>query len=205
MKTIKAILFDLGNVIIRFDATLFEKALEPFGKIEEGKIVDYLMESYNVNRYMEGRLTASQFYARTRRKFGLKIKFGEFFRIWNSIFFPYPEMEQIVKRLKKRYPEIRLVLISNTNEEHYEFLKKDYDILSLMDECVVSHEVGKCKPHPAIFREALKLAGTLPKNTFYTDDREDLIEAARVMGLKAYKFVGHEELRKQLAKFGITV
>ncbi|MFC1570408.1 HAD family hydrolase [Candidatus Omnitrophota bacterium] len=205
MKTIKAILFDLGNVIIRFDAAIFEKGLEPFGRIEDGKIVDYLMESYYVNRYMEGRLTASQFYTKTRKRFGLKIKFNEFFRIWNSIFFPYPEMEEIVKRLKERHPEIKLVLISNTNLEHYEFLKKDYEVLSLMDECVVSHEVGRIKPHPAIFNEALKAAGTLPKDTFYTDDREDLIEAARVMGIKAFQFVGHEELRKQLAKFGVAV
>lgn len=205
MKKVKAIFFDLGNVIVNFDPEILEEGYSRFGNIEKGKVVEYLLESKNVERYMEGRLTASQFYSKTRRLFKLKIKFGEFYELWNSIFIPNPEMEEIVKKIKEKYPEIKIVLVSNTNYEHFEFIKENYKVMELFDAHVVSHEVGKCKPDSSIFQEALKLSGTLPKDTFYTDDRADLIEAARIMGLRAFLFTGHLELKQQLAKYGIDV
>ena len=204
-KTIKAIVFDLGNVLIKFDPALLTRGFSEYGKVDEKKMTEYLLESDNINRYMAGKITSSQFYTRTKKIFRIKISYREFYEVWNSVFHPYPEMEDMVRAIREKYPEIKLVLLSNTNEEHYEFLEKEYGILEVFDECVVSHEVRRIKPHPDIFQEALRLAGSLPRETFYTDDRKDLIEAARVMGLRAYQFVGHEELRKHLAKFGIEV
>ncbi|MFH1553062.1 MAG: HAD family phosphatase [Candidatus Omnitrophota bacterium] len=204
-QLIKAILFDLGNVIVRFDAEKVEKEFGGYGKIKEGEFVDYITDSDNTNRYMEGRLTSSQFYNKTRRLFKMDIGFNEFYRVWNSMFYSYPEMEDIIKAIRKKYPDIKLVLISNTNESHYEFIREQYKILDLMNAHVVSHEVGKQKPHMDIFNEALRLAESIPKDTFYTDDRLDLIEAARVMGLRAFQFVGHDQLRKQLTKYNIHI
>ncbi|MFC1644344.1 HAD family hydrolase [Candidatus Omnitrophota bacterium] len=204
-KSLKAILFDLGNVIVRFDAEKVEKEFGACGKIKEGEFVDYITDSYNTNRYMEGKLTSSQFYNKTRRLFKMDIRFNEFYRVWNSMFYPYPEVEDIIKAISEKYPDIKLVLISNTNESHYEFIRERYKILDLMDAHVVSHEVGKQKPHTDIFNEALRLAESIPKDTFYTDDRLDLIEAARVMGIRAFQFVGHDQLREQLTKYNIHI
>ncbi|MGD2279449.1 MAG: HAD-IA family hydrolase, partial [Candidatus Omnitrophota bacterium] len=117
----------------------------------------------------------------------------------------YPEMEKIIKELKDKYPGVKLVLISNTNEAHYDFIKEKYEILKLMDKCVVSHELGRQKPHPDIFNKAMRLAGSIPKETFYTDDRPDLVSAARVMGIRAFDFTGHDSLRENLSKCGIEV
>ena len=204
-RSIKAIFFDLGNVIVRVDPVMLEGGYAAYGRIREGQIIDYFMDSDNMNRYMEGKLTSSQFYSRTRRLFKLDIRFHEFYRIWNSIFAPYPEVEEIIRTIRRDYPEIKMILVSNTNESHYEFLRDTYNILDVLDGCVVSHEGGEQKPHPAIFNEALALAGSIPRNTFYTDDRPELISAARVMGIRAFQFVGHEQLRDQLAQFGIRV
>lgn len=205
MNTIKAILLDLGNVLVKFDAAILDKGYKPYIKLKDKKFSDYIIDSDNVNRYMEGKLTSSQFYTKTCRFFKMDIDFKEFYHIWNSMFFPYPEMESLVKSLKKKYPHIKLVLISNTNEEHYEFLKKDYDVLDVFDFRIVSHEVGALKPHPDIFSIALRAGGAKPKEAFYTDDREDLIQAARTMGIRAFQFTGHENLQKQLAKYEIHI
>ncbi|MFH1664545.1 MAG: HAD family phosphatase [Candidatus Omnitrophota bacterium] len=204
-KKIKAVFFDLGNVIIRFNPEILEEGYASFGKVEKGKFVDYIMGSDNVDGYMEGKLSSSRFYTRTRRLFRLDMKYNEFYSVWNSMFFPYPEMEEIVRALKVKYPGIKLVLVSNTNEAHYEFLKKEYEILDLFDGHVVSHEVGKQKPHPAIFSEALKTAGCISKNAFFTDDRPELVEGARTMGIHAFLFTGHNDLKKQLSKYNIHV
>lgn len=204
-KTIKAIFFDLGNVIIKFDPKVLVKGYAPYSKLKELNLTDYVLDSDNINRYMEGKLSSSQFYTKTKKIFKLDMKYGDFFDVWNSIFFSYPEMEKILKKIKKNNPEIKLVLISNTNEAHYEYLEKEYGILKVFDKQILSHEVGLQKPHPGIFKEALDYAGCLPKDVFYTDDRLDLIEAARVMGIRAYQFTGHEEFLARVSKFNIKV
>jgi FMN phosphatase YigB (HAD superfamily) len=204
-KNVKAILFDLGNVIVGVDAVKLEKAYASYGKVKEGAVVDYFMESDNMNRYMEGKLTSSQFYNKTRREFKMDIKFSEFYQIWNSIFYPFPEMNDIIGVLKEKYPDIKLVLISNTNESHYEFIKQEYKILDLLDGHVVSHEMGCQKPNAKIFTEAMRVAGSIPRETIYTDDRMDLIEAARVMGICAFQFTTPEQFRKDLVKRDIHI
>lgn len=204
-KRIKAIFFDLGNVIIKFDPEVLVKGYAPYSKLDKPNLIDYVLESDNINRYMEGKMTSSQFYTKTKRLFKLDIKYSDFFNIWNSIFFGYPEMEDILKRIKKNNPELKLVLISNTNEAHYEYLEKEYGILGVFDKIILSHEVGLQKPHPDIFKEALDYAQCLPKDVFYTDDRLDLIEAARVLGIRAYQFTTHEKFLEDISKFNIKV
>jgi HAD superfamily hydrolase (TIGR01509 family) len=202
---IKAILFDLGNVVIKLNYSALQAGYGTYSKKAEKEIEDFLLDSDDINRYMEGKLSSRQFYQKVRRHFRMKIEYDEFYRIWNSMFLGYPEMEEIIKALKEKYPEIKLVLISNTNEAHYDFIKDEFDILKLLDGHVVSHDVGVQKPNAKIFSEALKLAESVPKDTFYTDDRQDLIDAARIMGIRAFQFTGHAKLREDLSKFGIDV
>ncbi|MGB2879101.1 MAG: HAD family phosphatase [Candidatus Omnitrophota bacterium] len=205
MRDIHAILLDLGNVVIKLNPSALETGYGAYSKTAEKEIEEYILDSDDMNRYMEGKLSSRQFYGKVRRRFKMNIDYDEFYGIWNSMFLGYPEMEEIIRALKEKYPEIKLILISNTNEAHYDFIKDKFDILELLDGHIVSHELGVQKPDPKIFSEAMKLAGSIPKTTFYTDDREDLISAARAMGIKAFQFTGHGGFRSQLAKYGIEV
>lgn len=206
MKQVKAILFDLGNVLVKLAMERAEKGYTGYADIKEGRFVEYLLDSRNMNRYMEGEITSSQFYGKTKRLFRMKgIKYHDFYRIFNDMFTPYPEMEDAIKKIRKKYPAIKLVLLSNTCETHYDFIKENFTVLELLDDHVVSHEVGRQKPHPDIFKEALRITGTVPGDTFYTDDREDLIKAARVMGIRARLFTGHEALIEDLASCGVDI
>jgi len=205
MGEIKTIFFDLGNVIVKVKPEVLEKGFDVCGKIVVGEFISHFMASDDYNRYTEGKLTSSQFYSRTRKLYKLDFKYREFYHLWNKVLEPYPEMEEVIRNLKKDYPDIKMILVSNTNEVHYDFVREKYKILDLLDGHVTSHEEGVQKPDPEIFVRALKLADTLPKETFYTDDREDLISAARTMGIRAFQFRDHHEFRAQLAKFNIKI
>ncbi len=204
-KNVKAAFFDLGNVIVRFDTDILVKGFSPYTRMANPDFDGYVMDSPDMNKYMEGVISSSQFYNRTKRLFKMDINYGDFYRVWNDIFSPYPEVEDILRRIKEKYPEIRLVLVSNTNETHFSFLEKEYSILDVFDEKILSHEVGCQKPDPCIFTKAQSVSGAIPKETFYTDDRLDLIEAARVMGIRAFQFTGHEKLISDLTRVNIFV
>jgi len=205
MKSIKAIFFDLGKVLVNYDIKTLEDGYSEYADIPEGILNDYIMGSDIGRGYMEGKLTSSVFFRLTKRYFKMVIKYGDFYRVWNSMFYPYPEMEKILRKIRSDYPDIRLVLVSDTNESHFDFIRKEYDVLDLMDHFVLSYKVGKMKPHPSIYKEAIRLSGETAKQTFYADDRADLIKSARTMGLRAYQFTGHEKLRQELSKFDIAV
>ncbi|MBD3426632.1 MAG: HAD-IA family hydrolase [Candidatus Omnitrophica bacterium] len=204
-KNIKAILFDLGNVIVDVDEVKLERSYSPHGKVSEGELVSYVKASQDANRYMEGKLSTSQFYYRARRRFRLDMKFGDFYRVWNSIFLAKSDMEDLIRNLKSSYPDVKLILISNTNEAHYRYIRDNYKILDELDGHVVSYEAGCQKPDRRIFAEAMRKAGSIPPETIYVDDRLDLIRAARVMGIHAFHFTSSEQLRADLARFGLSV
>ncbi|MDD5634433.1 MAG: HAD hydrolase-like protein [Candidatus Omnitrophica bacterium] len=205
MSTIKAILFDLGNVIVKVDLEKLKEGFLPFCKNNKDKLIRYFAESDNMRAYQEGKINSSQFYNKTKRFFRMDMKYNEFYAAWNNIFDLYPESEKILLNIKKLYPDIKLFMFSDTNESHYNFLVKKYDVLSIFDGYVLSYKIGKHKPHSKMFREAINLSGCLPKEIFYTDDREDLISGARIAGVRAYQFTSPEDLRAQLAKFEIFV
>jgi len=205
MTEIRAIFFDLGNVIVKVNPEVLVEGFQKCGKIVPERVINYFMDSDNVNKYMEGKISSSQFFSKTRRFFKLDIKYREFYHLWNKVLEPYPEMEEIIRTFKKDYPDIKMILVSNTNEVHYDFVREKYKILDLLDGHITSHEEGVQKPDPEIFVRALKLADTLPKETFYTDDREDLISAARTMGIRAFQFQDPPTLRVQLSKFNIKI
>jgi len=205
MNDIKAIFFDLGNVLVRFDINRFDRYISDHAGVTAKNVADYLADSKVGKLYMEGRISTSRFYSNVKRRFRMDIKFRDFYKAWNSIFFPYPEMENLVKKIREKNPGLILVIISDTNEEHFNFLQKEYTFINDMDHFVLSHEVGKLKPHPRMYNRAMKLTGTDAKNVVYFDDREDLIKAARTMGIRAFLFTGHVEFVRQLNKCGLTI
>ncbi|HNX90758.1 MAG TPA: HAD family phosphatase [Candidatus Omnitrophota bacterium] len=205
-EKIKAILFDLGNVLVRFDLAIMAKGYSKYARIPDERIAEFVMSSRLGEWYMRGKLTSSEFYRKTAAFFKMKkISYDEFYAVWNSIFSPYREMEDIVRNLKKKYPHIPLIIVSDTNEEHFNFVRKEYEFIDLVDHFVLSQDIGRLKPHHDMYNAAITLAGVLPREIFYTDDREDLIRKARAMGLRAYQFTGHEALIKQFEKLGVSL
>jgi putative hydrolase of the HAD superfamily len=116
--------------------------------------------------------------------------------IWNDIFFETPLNKKIQDFLIGVKGKYKLVMISNINETHFEFLKKKMPIFGKFDKLILSYEVGFRKPAVEIYDAALKAAGVKNSSAFYIDDRQDLIEAASGLGIKGITFNGEEALKK---------
>ncbi|MBI3333749.1 MAG: HAD-IA family hydrolase [Candidatus Omnitrophica bacterium] len=196
---VRAFLFDLGNVLVRFDHMAAARRIAAHAGMGPEELCRIFFESPLVVDHDEGRISTEEFHQSLKRQIGLRLGYEEFLSVWNDIFTPDPESQALVERLIPSYP---CYLISNTNRPHFEHARRICPLLDRLHGRVLSYEVGHLKPHPAIYRRALELAKVPPPEILYVDDREDLIEAGRRLGFQAHRFEGADLLRTELERRG---
>jgi HAD superfamily hydrolase (TIGR01509 family) len=200
---IKALLFDLGNVLVAFDFTRGYQAIQKFSRYPAREIPRRIAESGLVPPYERGELSSEQFFERLAGLLCLNMTYQQFCDTWTAIFLPQPLLaEEFLAGLRERY---RMVLVSNTNEIHYRMIRETYGVVRQFDAHVLSFEVGAMKPSERIYEEAVRRAGCRPEECFFTDDVPEFVEGARRYGLDAVQFRGVEALQHELRKRGVMV
>jgi len=193
---IKAILFDLGNVIVPFDFKRAYAQLGPLCTCPVTEISARLRSTDLVQRFESGRIAAEPFVGELSALLGLKTNYGEFCDLWSSIFFEDTLVpESLIASLQGRY---RLLVLSNTNPIHFSMLKARYPVFDHFDDFVLSYEVGALKPDAEIYRRAIERAGCRPEECFFTDDIAMNVEAARNSGMDAVQFLSATQLEEEL-------
>ncbi len=197
---IGAFLFDLGNVLVRFDHLNAARQIAEQTRVAPEELFRLFFDSPLVIEHDTGKISTRTFYKRLKEKWRINVSFEEFLLAWNGIFTPDPEAIALVRELMKRYP---CHLISNTNRPHFEHCRASYPILNDFSGWILSFEVGVLKPHPAIYQRALEIIGLPPHQVFYVDDRLDLVEAAQALGFVTHRFTEASSLQQELLTIGV--
>jgi putative hydrolase of the HAD superfamily len=197
----KAVIFDLGRVLVNFDFKRGYRALEGLCPYRAAEIPVRLSTGGLVERFETGLIEPRDFVTQMSAVLDLGIDYDRFCGIWSSIFTETLVPEAILAGLAKRY---RLVLLSNTNAIHFEGLRESHaTLLRHFHELVLSYEVKAMKPRPEIFQAAIARAGCRPEECFYTDDIADYVAAARNLGIDAVQFESAAQLESEFAARGI--
>ena len=200
LTNIKAILFDMGNVLIFFDAKRSSKAFSEAVGVPEDKIWQTFFVSDLERAYTRGEISSEDFFRRVSKQFPQKMDFATFARLWNDIFSENHDMEDLLKKLKKHYP---LYLISNTNDLHFEYVRAQYGILHHFTKCFPSHAVGHRKPDRSMFEHVLREIKLKPEETVFIDDITEFIESAKSLGIHGVQFTSRQALESDLRRLGI--
>jgi FMN phosphatase YigB (HAD superfamily) len=200
---IEVVYFDLGKVIVDFDHSRAAQELLKITPLSLKEAMAVLSDGELVSEYETGRLSSQEHYRKVCRRLQMDVSIEKFRELWGSMFLPEPLLsESFLQDLKKRY---RLMLLSNTNEIHFDFLIQHYPILRLVEERLLSYQAGCMKPEARIFELAIKKAAVAPEKIFFTDDRPENIEAAQRAGIQALLFQSETQLRRDMASRGLTV
>jgi putative hydrolase of the HAD superfamily len=198
----KAIIFDLGKVLIYFDFNRVYLTLEGLCPYTAAEIPKRLAGTGLVERFETGLVEPRDFVEQFSRVLDLHLDYEDFCRIWSSIFARTLVSESMLEGLAARY---RLLLLSNTNALHFELLRHNYGhMLRHFHHLVLSYEVHAMKPQPEIFQAAVERAGCRPEECFYTDDIGAYVEAGRQMGMDAVQFESGEQIERELRQRGIA-
>ncbi len=202
-KKFDTIISDLGNVLIDFDHRIAVRKILQHTPKKEEDIYNLFFDSPLTGLYEEGKINPDEFFQRVKEFLKLDVDRNSFFHIWNDIFFKTPEnlkMQKLLGEIKKDY---KLIMISNLNETHFEFLRPKMPVFEKFDKLILSYEVGLRKPAPEIYKIALDAAKTVASRVLYVDDRKDLIEAAEKLGIKGIVFDGDGSTERVASELGI--
>ncbi|OGW79923.1 MAG: hypothetical protein A3G33_02265 [Omnitrophica bacterium RIFCSPLOWO2_12_FULL_44_17] len=197
---IKAIIFDLGNVLINYDPSIPAREFAKLSGKSEDEIFRMLFSSNLEDLYTRGQMSSEEFVRKMKALFGVEVDDGTFITVWNEIFFENEGMEALVRLLKKHYA---LYMISNTNDLHWNYLVERYSVFKHFIKCYPSHEVGMRKPDPKIYEHVLHEIHLKPEEAIFIDDMPHFVEGARRVGIRAVQFTSRETLEKDLRDLGI--
>jgi glucose-1-phosphatase len=193
---IEAAIFDIGNVLVRFDWQLVEQQFRSRigNDTKEARDEFVLLKGC----FELGRISQEAFVREAIRILDFRGGSDEFTSIWNGIFSSNEPMEKLVIRLRRSVP---LYLVSNTSELHLAHLRKSFYVLRHFADGVYSCRVECAKPDRKIFEIAAKQFGVTPSRTLYVDDLAANIESAADFGFHAirYEWKKHLEFQDRLA------
>ncbi|MFC1752701.1 HAD family hydrolase [Thermoproteota archaeon] len=203
MKKDRVILFDLGRVLFDFDHLIAARKISKDCSLSEKEIYDLFFDSQLTDKYERGVVTSFDFYKEVKKILDIDIDYEGFIPIWNDIFFPVPGMLEVIESLKVRYP---IYLASNTNELHFLHLEEQFpEYFRCFRYLFLSHQLGLRKPDPLIYNFIISYIKTDPGNIIYIDDRKELVEPAKNLGIDAFVFHSVDSMKEELAKRNILV
>jgi putative hydrolase of the HAD superfamily len=193
-----SVIFDLGGVLVGFDFMRACARLEAAGGMPAARIRDLILDGPDKAGFDTGRLNAQEFAARICAATGVSLPYPDFAEIWCEIFVEKREVTRLLDEIGRHAD---LLLLSNTDPLHLDYVRREYGFLGKFEHLVLSYEVGHAKPERQIYERALERCALSPK-VIYFDDVPEFVSAARACGLPAERFVDVNQLRGDLERFG---
>ncbi len=190
---IKYIVFDLGKVLIDYRYDDFFALMCSRG-VQNAEAEGFLVEA-RLHDYEHGYLTCDEFLAGMNRLLADPLSKDQLTEAWNGLFVPIPEMLELARELKNRYP---VYLLSNIGKLHWDFLSATYDLDAYCHDRLASFEAGSMKPAADIYRTAQRRFALEPEHTLFIDDKPENIRGAIACGWQAFVHCDPSATRKRL-------
>ncbi len=182
---IKTLIFDFGDVFINLDK---QGALNNALHLFKADVFESDMIFKNTH-YELGNISTLEFISFYKNKFPY-LSEKQIIEAWNYIIkdFPIHRLE-FVKQLAKNN-EYKLIVLSNTNEMHIDFIKKNVPFYDEFKDCFdkfyLSHEILLRKPNIDIFEFVLNENGLNAKECLFIDDTKENTDSASTLGIHVW-------------------
>ena len=197
----RAVVFDLGRVLLDFDYAIALRRLLPRVRVGWDELHRWFGQSPLLLDYETGRLTTPEFFAQVRSATGFAGDLIEFSGLFVDIFTEIPAMVAMHGEVRERgFPTY---ILSNTNELTIQYIRRRFRFFSLFEGYVLSYEQRAMKPAPRLYEVTEGVAGLRGADLFYFDDLPENVEAARRRGWQAVVHQSPERSRAALVAAGV--
>lgn len=176
----KAVIFDLGKVLLHFDFSIAARAIAPLTRVDSERVRIAIDQSPLLHDLESGRIGFDRFIDEARALTGYSGDNDTFRRLFADIFEPIQDMVGFHASL--RDAGIPTYILSNTNDVAIDFVRAHHPFFNTFTGHVLSYEVGCMKPAAPIYEATEHLAGLSGADLLFIDDRPENVEAAWARG-----------------------
>ena len=202
MPTPKAIIFDLGKVLLDFDYSIAARRIAERCKTPLEEINRHIAQSPLLFRYETGLMTTDEFYREVCGLTGFADNLEAFSGFFGDIFSPIEPMVRLQADLRARgYPTY---IFSNTNDLAIGHIRRNFPFFANFDGYIFSYEHGSMKPDAKIYEIAEKQSGYQGEDLLYLDDRPENTQAGARRGWQVILHESFEKTRTAFQKLGLA-
>lgn len=193
---ITAIIFDLGNVLIKWDVYNLYKRFLP-----NPEAVDSFLQEirfFEWNAHQDAGRPFKEGVAELSARFP---QYAELIKAYDTyweecVTGEIPGSVEIAQKLKSAGWD--LYLLSNFSSETFPLMQKRFDFLNLFDDCIISGEHKLIKPDPAIYQLTLRRIKRKAQECLFIDDSLPNIESAKKLKFNTIHFLSPAQLDTEL-------
>ena len=202
--TIKAIIFDYGNVLLEWNPRHVYRHYFP-GDNEGMEQFFHEVDFMGWNAQQDRGRTFKEGVADLSSQFPHHAHLIQAYHDhWKeSIGNALTDTVEILKELKQA--GYSLYGLTNWSAETFPYARAKYAFFDLFDDMVISGIVGHVKPEPEIYHILLEKIGRPAQECLFIDDSLPNVKQAEKLGIKGIHFQSAEQLRSELKQLNIKI
>tara|TARA_B100000767_G_scaffold208188_1_gene195118 strand:+ start:97 stop:717 length:621 start_codon:yes stop_codon:yes gene_type:complete len=197
MKKCKAIIFDLGSVILNIN---YQNTIDEFTKLGIKNAANFYSKKVQTDLFDKietGKISSNEFLKSIQKETKNK-NINQLKMAWNAMLLDLPEERlRLIKKLNNNH---NIYLLSNTNAIHIDSFKKQLgntkwlEFCKLFDKMYLSYELGLKKPNVKIFEHILEDQKLKAEDVFFIDDSPQHIAGAEKLGIQCHHLLDDEDI-----------
>jgi HAD superfamily hydrolase (TIGR01509 family) len=199
---VRALLFDLGGVVIRLD---FERVFRRWAlaaRCEAASLATRFSQDDAYARHEKGEIDAADYFDSLRSTLGIDLSDEQFLDGWNDIYEgPVDGVEAMLRSASHSFP---LYAFTNSNPSHQSVWTTELRLeLTWFRAVFVSSELGMRKPERDAYLEVVTRTGHRASEFLFFDDSPENVAGARAAGMQAVLARSAADVRKALRELGV--
>jgi 2-haloacid dehalogenase len=201
--SVDAVAFDLGGVLIDWNARYLYRSLLPNEAAIEAFLSEVGFTEWNTALDAGRDWDEAVEWLETRHPDRRDLIRAFRDRWEETLGGPILPVVEILEEL--RAAGVRTFALSNWSRRTYDIAAPRFPFLEGFEAVVLSGDLRLTKPDPGIYRELIRVGGLRPESTVFIDDSPANVDAARRLGIIGIPFTDASALRRDLAELGLPV
>ena len=203
MPTLRNVVFDVGNVLVRWSPAEIINLTFPHPSQTEMWIQN-IFKHETWQRLNLGLMTEAEAQMRYQSLYGLTpSQTACLFYYIKTTQIPIYQSHDLLERVARAGS--RAFGLTDNVKEIVAYLRQQYDFWQWFEAVVVSAEVSMMKPHAEIFQYLLQHHQLQADETVFIDDYLPNVEAASALGMHTIHFIDAEDTARQLQLLGVKI
>jgi len=198
---LSTVVFDLGNVLVRWNPRLlYEQLIADADELEQ--FFDTVITHDWIRAQDAGRPFDEGIAVLTAQFPHYESEIRAFWERWEEMVpGAINGTVEILAELKER--ETPLYALTNWSHQTFPIARPRFPFFDWFDGIVVSGEIGMVKPDARIYRHLLERFGLTAEDCVFIDDSATNVAGAEAVGIAGLHFQSPDKLRRELAKLGL--